>query len=85
MIRRGQIFVRALVPPDWTKYENVDILDLDEDSFRALLLSKLDGMFVKLKDEFAGEEVELKASGKKYFLEEFGKREEQETHDENEY
>lgn len=51
MIRRGQIFIRA--QDEAGKWGAADIFDLDEESFRRVIVSRLAeaGCFVMLKDE----------------------------------
>lgn len=57
MARREQVFVRALNKDG--KWDSVDIFDLDDTSFRALIIDKLMdvGLLVGLKDEMAGNEI----------------------------
>ena len=59
MIKRGQVFVRA--KKNDGHWGNVDIFDLDEDSWRCLIVSRLVdfGMLVAIRDLFAGEQQEF--------------------------
>lgn len=59
-MRRQQVLVRALQANG--KWGAVDAFDLDDESFRALVLDKLcaAGLVTGLVDEFAGEKVILK-------------------------
>lgn len=59
-MRRRQVLVRAIkVNGDWG---NVDVLDLDEESFRAFVLGKLCSgkLVVRISDEHTGDIVTLK-------------------------
>ena len=59
-MKKEQYFVRVKVRGLW---KNVDILDLDELSFRALVLDRLNiaRLLIGIKEEFLpGEEIELK-------------------------
>ena len=48
-MQRGRIFIRA---KDSTgRWGSADIFDLDEDSFRAVLLDRLDGLFVSMSSD----------------------------------
>jgi len=59
-MKRRQVLVRA-VKADGT-WGTVDALDLDDESFRALILAFLcrAGILVSMRDEFCGDEVTLK-------------------------
>ncbi len=50
-MKRGQVFVRAIDPGG--KWGPADLLDLDDESFRAVILHKLleVGLFVGIKEE----------------------------------
>lgn len=63
MARREQVFVRALNKKG--EWDNIDIFDLDNDSFRAVIVNKLidAGLLIALKDEIAGEEIILRGKG----------------------
>lgn len=63
MVRREQVFVRALNKDG--KWDNIDIFDLDDESFRAVIVNKLmdAGLLIGLKDEVAGEEIILRGKG----------------------
>lgn len=58
-MRRNQVFVRAISKEG--KWDAVDVLDLDEDSFRAFVVSRLmvAGLVVSVLDEDAGEKIIL--------------------------
>jgi len=58
-VRKGQVLVRAIQADG--KWGNVDVLNLDEESFRAFVLQRLwiGGLLMRTVDE-SGEEVILK-------------------------
>lgn len=61
MIKRGQIFVRAVDKNG--KWDTVDVLDLDDESFRAFVMYKLyeSSMVCGIKPEYVeGNEIILK-------------------------
>lgn len=61
MIKRGQVFVRA--QDETGRWGSADVLDLDEESFRAFVAGTLfrSGLLVGLKDEaVAGERLPLR-------------------------
>ncbi len=60
-MKRGQVFVRARSKRG--KWESVDVLDLDEESFKAFVIEKFrqHEMVSGLKDEYCdGEQIELR-------------------------
>ena len=63
MARREQVFVRAMNKDG--KWDSVDIFDLDDISFRAVIVNKLvdAGVLIALKDEDAGNEIILIEKG----------------------
>lgn len=61
-MKRGQVFVRAKSPSG--KYGTHDVLDLEDESFKAFVVEMLKrgGLVVSIKDEFvSGEEIEYKS------------------------
>lgn len=59
-MRRRQVLVRAIKADG--KWGSVDVLDLDDESFRAFVLDKLysAGLVVQMSDEHAGDMVLLR-------------------------
>lgn len=60
MIRKGSIFVRA--KDETGRWGAADVLDLDDESFRAFVLDRLEhrGMVVPVQPQLAGEAVEYR-------------------------
>jgi len=55
-MRRGQVFVRATTKEG--KWGNVDVFDLDDESFRAFVLQYLP--VTMIANEYTGEIIKLK-------------------------
>ncbi len=61
-MKRGQVFVRGKLADD--SFGSIDVLDLDDESFRVFTLDMLDkaGLVVKLQDKVTcGEHLVLRA------------------------
>ena len=67
VMKKGQIYVRAITPDG--ELGNVDVLELDDDSFRVFIIDKFvrAGAVVAMKEEMIkGDNIELHADPARY-------------------